>query len=274
MPLPFLIVRNAIRAIAAVAPPLAIPMAVRLFRTPPKTQPVEHTFTVEALGQKVGASSFGDGPAVILLHGWGGWPGQLDGFRRELLARGHRVVTLSPIGHGGAKPRRSSLIDFLESLNAVAAHIGEVHAVIGHSLGGVSTAVSVANGLPIKRLITIGSPARPHDFFNRFLDWLEFPARLRERAFAHVEKILHFAWSDLDVEAWGPKITIPLLAIHDSGDRDVVYDNALDVMKHVANARLITTRGLGHRRILDDPEVIRAAVDFATASDLAATQAS
>ena len=54
----------------------------------------------------------------------------------------------------------------------------------------------------------------------------------------------------------------PLLVIHDVDDREVPFATAEQWVNNSRDARLSRTTGLGHRRILRDPEVIAQAVAF------------
>jgi pimeloyl-ACP methyl ester carboxylesterase len=57
-------------------------------------------------------------------------------------------------------------------------------------------------------------------------------------------------------------LDIPGLIIHDRDDRDIPATHAQRLQDAWQNAQLIYTEGLGHNRILRDPAVIAAAVDF------------
>jgi hypothetical protein len=50
--------------------------------------------------------------------------------------------------------------------------------------------------------------------------------------------------------------------IHDRDDTQVPWKQGAALARHWPGARLLTTRGLGHGRILADDAVARAAVDF------------
>lgn len=268
-----LAIRQLLRLLSVVAPPLAAIAAARLFRTtPPRRLPVAPTtFTVEVAGQTVHAMvTEGTGPTIMLVHGWGGWPEQLDSIAAPLREQGYRLVTLSPIGHGRSTGRVSSLIEFWTSISAVAEKAGGVQAIVAHSIAGAAAAMSVVNGLTPRRLVMISAPSHPSRVFHRFLDWVGFSPRMKQRAFHRVEHDLQFAWQDLEVEVWGPKIGIPLLLIHDAADREIAYQESVDAAAIVSNAHLITTRGLGHRRILEDADVVRAVVGFVTEAYAAA----
>ena len=60
-------------------------------------------------------------------------------------------------------------------------------------------------------------------------------------------------------------IPVPALVIHAPDDREVSRDDARDFAGAGDHVRLYWARGLGHRRILADPEVVAEAVGFAAA---------
>ena len=54
---------------------------------------------------------------------------------------------------------------------------------------------------------------------------------------------------------------MPALVVHDRGDREVPFEHGETLARSWPGARLMVTEGLGHRRILRDPEVVRAVVE-------------
>ena len=55
---------------------------------------------------------------------------------------------------------------------------------------------------------------------------------------------------------------MPTLVVHDRGDRQTPYGDAVTLVEGLPDADLVTTEGLGHRRILRDPAVLRTVVAF------------
>jgi pimeloyl-ACP methyl ester carboxylesterase len=53
-----------------------------------------------------------------------------------------------------------------------------------------------------------------------------------------------------------------LLVVHDEDDRAVPFEGGYRLSRAWPGARFRATNGLGHARILRDPETVRAAVDF------------
>ena len=74
-------------------------------------------------GGEVVAEVWGEGPVVYLMHGWGGWRGQLGAFVEPLVATGHRLVAVDAPSHGDSDPgfmgrRRGTVMELMEALDA------------------------------------------------------------------------------------------------------------------------------------------------------------
>ena len=96
--------RGSLKVLEVVSPAAADRRALELWCTPPPSSARRRKDyrpspgTVVRLpvprGGNAVAEVWGDGPVVYLMHGWGGWRGQLGAFVAPLVAAGHRVVCL------------------------------------------------------------------------------------------------------------------------------------------------------------------------------------
>jgi pimeloyl-ACP methyl ester carboxylesterase len=57
-------------------------------------------------------------------------------------------------------------------------------------------------------------------------------------------------------------MTVPLLVFHDEDDPEVPKTDGEAIVRQWPGAKLVSTRGLGHKKIVHDPEVVRRAVEF------------
>src|SRR5262245_27033253 len=162
------LVRWAFPLLAQVSPGAAAGLADRLFFTAPRRRrsvPIDAFLAtgcpgeVRVQGTRVRTWSWGTGPAVMLVHGWGGVGGQFRAFVPALVDRGFSAVAFDAPGHGRSGGRLSSIVDMARALSAVAAKTPRVHAVIAHSLGGAATALALRDGLAAKRTVLVGAPA-------------------------------------------------------------------------------------------------------------------
>jgi pimeloyl-ACP methyl ester carboxylesterase len=81
---------------------------------------------------------------------------------------------------------------------------------------------------------------------------------------ARIERQLGVPWSALDVRSYAPDMRTPLLVVHDRDDAEVPWQDGAIIARGWPGAVMSTTGGLGHRRILRDPCVVRAATAFVT----------
>lgn len=267
------LLRPALAGLSAVAPALAAPVAERLFLAPPRYPRPEHEAatlasarsTIIEAGTPITAWTWGHGPAVLLVHGWGGRGAQLASFVPPLLANGYSVVTFDAPGHGGSPGRESSLVAFVAAIHAVSRALGPVAGVIAHSIGAAATACALRDGLRADAAVFLAPPADLTLHADIMLEALGFGRRARELMRERVERRLGVPWSTLDVASFAAQMRTPLLVIHDREDAEVPWQEGAIIAQAWPGATLSTTSGLGHRRIVRDREVVREAVDFVLA---------
>ncbi|XQM38419.1 AB hydrolase-1 domain-containing protein [Cupriavidus sp. H19C3] len=212
------------------------------------------------------------GPLVLLVHGWGGNAGQWHGVVAGLLAAGLRVVAFDALSHGASDAgahgvERSSIVELSRSLLAVAWHVGPVHAVISHSAGGPATALALREGLPVRAAALICPPADMSHACRALAFELGFSPAVCARMERDSARWLGMPWSALNVPDLGRTREVPpTLVIHDRDDKEVRWEDGAAIAGAWPGARLMTTQGLGHRRILLDADVIARIAAFAGAA--------
>jgi pimeloyl-ACP methyl ester carboxylesterase len=219
------------------------------------------------------AEAWGEGPITYLVHGWGGRRTQLAAFVEPLVAAGQRVVALDALGHGESGSgrlggRRTTLLEVAEALDAVVKVTGPAHAIIAHSGGGAATALAVQDGLPADRLVFIAPFGNPMPYLRHFARLLGLGRRGYAGLVRRLERLIDSDMAVLDAPtraaATEPGRLPPLLVIHDRNDREVSHADGRAYAESWPGATLLTTEGLGHRRLLTDPAVVDAAVEFVT----------
>jgi len=270
-PEPRPVLRTAGRVLSAVAPGVAARLAAKLFVTPPRHRRPEaesralaaaRPGVVAVGGRRIRTWSWGHGPGVLLVHGWGGRGGQLVPFVPPLLAQGLSVTAFDALGHGDSDGREATLPDLIASLRAVAAAHAPVHGLIAHSVGAAATARTLYEDLRIGAAVFVGPPADLVIASLAFADALGLTRRVRELMQRRIEQRVGLPWEAFDVTRLAGCQATPLLVIHDRGDAEVPWQQGAAIAQAWPGARLLTTDGLGHRRILRDDTVIAAAVSF------------
>lgn len=268
MPAPL---RLAFRTAGRLAPAVASLGAEALFFRPPRHQPREserralagaRRLSFTSAGETLPMWSFGEGPAIALVHGWGGRGGQLRSFIPALVARGFRVVTWDMPGHAASSPRFSTLPRFADALLAAEGVAGPFAGVVAHSLGGAATAIALSKGLGARAVVLVGSAAEPRKYFDSFLAALDLPASLRARIPGALEQKHGFSWDALSVPTLARGFTAKALVVHDTSDLEVPVAHGRVIAAAWPGGELLETEGLGHRKVLHAPEVVNHAAAF------------
>lgn len=264
-----------------VAPDQAARWAERIWFTLPRPRrstalPAGGTsFEVLSGGTVIRGASYGDGPVVYLVHGWGGRGAQLGAFVGPLVNRGFRVVTFDGPSHGDSDPgrfgaRSSTGTEMGQALDAVAARFGPAHAVVAHSMGAVATTLALRDGwLGTERLALVAPMVRVAPYLDAFQRMLGFGRRTRRRLEDRTSRRVGIPVDEFDLEAIGADVMpANVLVVHDRQDKETSYADSVGLTRTFPQAVLHTTDGLGHRRILDDDEVVRIVADFVGAPAL------
>ncbi len=206
--------------------------------------------------------AWGSGPTVLLVHGWEGRGSQMGAFVTPLTAAGYRVVTFDSPAHGESGGKLSSLPEMTNALQAAAQAAGPLHGLIAHSFGCAIAALAVRQGLHMERLVFVAPPADFGGFLLRTVHSFGLPDRVYDTLTQAIERRFHISWEAVRRVTMDAATEIPLLVAHDRGDPETSYEGGLQVHRAWPNSRLLTTDGLGHRRILRNRKVAEQAARF------------
>ena len=226
-------------------------------------------FEVASMGATVRGHVWGSGPVAYLVHGWGGNGAQLAAFVQPLLAEGYRVVLFDAPAHGDSEPgpagpRRTHGVEFGKALDAVFAEFGPAEVVIAHSRGAISTYLTLRFGwLSTRRLVLLAPMVSAEPLFDQFQRALGFGSRTRRAFDRHLDAFVGIPMAEFDATFQAAYVEpVPTLVVHDRGDRQTPWADAVRLVESLPDARLVSTDGLGHRRILKDAGVVREVTAF------------
>jgi pimeloyl-ACP methyl ester carboxylesterase len=218
-----------------------------------------------------------DWPLVVCLHGWGGRGTQWSHLAHALLAARHRVVVLDAPAHGASDGERASMPAFRNALLRVLDATGSPHALVGHSLGGLSVLAAIASRAnagvsPLPRAVSIGAPSSVDRPMTRFLNRHQGNAEVAAEMIAQLEQRWHFRWRELDTPTLAAQAArsggAALLVIHADDDEQVPAIEAQGLLNDWPGARRwVAPVGTGHVRILRDEAVIARIMHFIAAPD-------
>ena len=252
------------RAAVALGLPVADRLLERVWFTPwtvgrarPRPEGA-HPLDVPVGGAVLHGWELGDGPTVLLVHGWGGRSTDLAALGVRLVAAGHRVVAVDLPAHGASPGATTDLFELAAAVTAVGLRAGPLHGLVAHSLGSVAALLAVADGLAVPRVAVLAPPAA----LDRAVTRLARQAGLTSRAEARLRRRIEVrygadVWQRLDVVDTAPRIDADVLVVHDVDDREVPVGEGVRVARALRTDAVLTT-GLGHGRVLVDDGVAAA----------------
>jgi pimeloyl-ACP methyl ester carboxylesterase len=261
-------------------PRLAVRVALRLFGTPiplrwlkrpasrsPEWQveswPFENA-SVTVYSLTAGAHA----PLALLVHGWGGHAGQMLALAMTLAQQGLRPVLVDLPAHGASAGSTSNLPQFARAIEYVAARLAQqgfvLRVLAAHSLGANAAAFGVSRGLAAQRLVLLAPPASPREYMHYFAHVFGLSETTRAAMQRRVESREAVLMPQFEPESVGPRIRVPTLVVHDRSDRTNRFGDGQAFARAVNGAQLLATQGLGHRKILEDVQVLARVAMFAS----------
>lgn len=276
-------IRLALNGLSRVAPAAAARLAFELWRRPgplgavrPAERDVHEAAQVSAVehqGRRAVTYAWGDGQRpVLLVHGWNSRASRFADLVNALLDRGFSPVSYDAFGHGGTGGGAGTILDNQAVIEALADRYGPFEGVVAHSLGVPFALYAVREGVHVDRVVAISGVSDFGYLVDTFCAKLGLRPSLNQQLRRRIERSLF----DGDAGIWdrfsaGTSAGCDLLIVHDAVDYTVDRgQSGLLATGYGDRATLIETTGLGHSRILRDPEVIEAAVAFLGADPAAA----
>ncbi|GAB4282868.1 MAG: hypothetical protein Kow0080_36840 [Candidatus Promineifilaceae bacterium] len=206
----------------------------------------------------------GDGPAVLVVHGWESHTGRMVPLIKALLAHGCRIFALDAPGHGMSPQANTHLQDVGEAIRAMIEQHGPFHGIVAHSFGAAATAVMLSRHpeLMPDKLVFL-SPMRD---LAQHLDIFAAVAQLtparKERLQELVRQRLGLSFEDCSTVAAVRTFSRPGLVIHDQNDRLIPHAVGEEIARNWAGTRFVSTSHLGHRRGLSCQQVVSHITDY------------
>lgn len=209
----------------------------------------------------IAAWRLGEGPAVLLVHGWQDDHALWTRMIVALAERGRAVVALDLPAHGFSEGESCAASVAARALLETAAQLGPIDAVVAHSFGGPSSALAMTQGLPAARAVFIAVPVAMRRRWARLGAEWNVPEDIVARAKQAYEERDPVA-AAFDVRDAAKSMRARALFVHAIDDDQVPFDGAQEAADAWPGAELLLVDGLGHRLIAQDPEIVARVVDF------------
>lgn len=203
----------------------------------------------------------GSGPKVLLVHGWGGNASDMAAFVEPLVEAGNEVIIPDLPGHGESDGKMVSIANAAQTLLELQKHTGPFHALVAHSVGTAAAVHAMGAGLNVNRAVLIAPPARYMDYAKGFAKQLGLSGGEALEMINILRQLGHDVAS-VDSPTSARHLLQVALVLHSDDDRVVPVADGREIAAAWPTSRLVLLDGLGHRRILQAPEVVAQVLSF------------
>ncbi|RYZ21867.1 MAG: alpha/beta fold hydrolase [Chitinophagaceae bacterium] len=268
-------VRNKLRLLHLLSPKAAAASAFRLFTTP------QHRNTKEITGIFLQAEQldfdfrefrirgyrWGAGAArtALILHGFESSIVNFGQYVQPLLDRGFCVLGFDAPAHGRSNGEQMNVQIYMQFIEAIRDRFGPVTRFMGHSLGGLSLCLALEEqgGYEGARAVLIAPATETRTAIDYYFRFLRLPASMRPAFDALITERSGHPPEWFSVARVLPALQLPILWIHDQDDDLTPLSDAEPVRRQaLPHVHFYITKGLGHRRIYRDPNVVERVVNF------------
>jgi pimeloyl-ACP methyl ester carboxylesterase len=212
--------------------------------------------------QSIPVYFWGRGPLVVCLHGWGGSGTQFRAMIPRLVAAGYRVAVFDAPAHGYNEGTTSNVLEIAQCLMAIERQFGAVDTLIAHSFGGMATLTAAWQGFNPRRMVLVAPGLDVGELFESFCETLDLDEPVKEAFRRRVGTAMATAlrepdaWACLSSGSLLPFASESGFLVYDEHDEEVSVDTFRRYQRGWRGADVLTTRDLGHYRILKDSTVI------------------
>jgi pimeloyl-ACP methyl ester carboxylesterase len=196
--------------------------------------------------------SWGEGPAIVLIHGWGGRGAQLAPLALHLAQAGFRAVVPDVAGHGDSPVNEARWEWFIRDIAEVVAEVGSARALVGHSAGALAMMASRRlRGVHAERYVCISAPHHPYPPLEAIRRRLNPGEGVLEAYRAYLARQFECSWSDLETGFAWRGAGRDLLLCYDSHDKYLRSTDAEQIRSSCPQCSLMRTEQFGHTGILN-----------------------
>lgn len=218
---------------------------------------------VKATGKYIHITEIGEGPAVILSHGWASEKKQLTSFVPKLLEAGFSVILYDQPAHGKSTSISTNIFDFIHAMESIIRYKKDVHAIVAHSMSTVAAVFNLHLFQWIKKGVLIAPICDYEEELKKWFYKIGLPETVMSDVVKYLEERHH-----LKLDAINPKNVAPylnaaeVLLVHDINDRHTPFKGSERLNLLLPKSQIKKTQKLGHAKILHNEEVITDIIDF------------
>lgn len=215
-------------------------------------------FQFHVHGKAIQGWQWGRGPGILFVHGWNSRGIHFSRFFKTLMDNGYRIVTYDAPAHGESQGRQTNFFEMTDTVAAFfkQAMVPDIKGIVAHSLGAAAVINHLADRETDIETVLLAPALQPGKLLRRAFRQHGIPRPVSEKLITDLERQYGYSLLRHSPHRLARRITSRVLVIHDRDDRTTPYAESRKVSEDSNQMVLHTTTGLGHKRLLNDPEIV------------------
>ena len=196
----------------------------------------------------------GQGPGIILSHGWSGSASQMFPLMAKIANAGFQAIAYDQLGHGRSARDDANLFLFIKTKQCVLAHIEaerEIKAIVSHSMAAPAALHALTKPYP---LLLIAPAFRFVESMFEKIEQSGVRKKLLTDTLNHLEQKYKMQIDKIDPVLKLGRYANLVHILHDENDRYIPISDSIAVVEQYPEIPLTRTRNLGHSRIINSDE--------------------
>ncbi len=219
-----------------------------------------YAFEFESHGRKIEARYWGDGPGVLMVHGWDGRGSQFHRLVAPIVAAGYRAIAFDAPAHGESDGLETNYFEYTDAVrHLLRGDAGmPVEKIIAHSFGASASINAIDKEGVTPDLLLIAPALHLEEFLHESFQHHGIPFALFRDVIGHLEAAYGYDFHRDDPKRLIRRLAMPLVILHDELDRTVPIEHSQAEAENNPWISLQPTHDLGHTRILKSDTAIAA----------------
>jgi pimeloyl-ACP methyl ester carboxylesterase len=221
-------------------------------------------FDIQAHDKQIRAWQWGEGPGVLLVHGWNGRGIQFQRYIAPLVQAGYAAIALDGPAHGASQGRSTSYFEFSDTVRAfLRPERGlNICGIVAHSFGAAAVINSLAHEGLCLRVVLLAPALKLRELILHAFNQHGIPPVVYETMIAQYEERFGYRLVRDNPHRLLKDLGSQVLVIHDQDDRIIAHQDSLTLCQRFSHLTLYTTHGLGHRGVMTDSRVVQRVIEY------------
>ncbi len=215
-------------------------------------------FRLRVHGKAIQCWKWGHGPGILFVHGWNGRGVHFRHFFEDFINAGYAVIAYDAPAHGESDGQDTSyfeLTDVVRSFLDPSLSL-DVQGIIAHSLGASAVINCLSKEKPSIDTVLIAPALKLRELLFNTFDSQGLPRIVYQTMIGELEAHYGYNLNEDNPFTLLDNISSNIFIVHDKDDSTTPYMDSKIIAEKLNHIELLTTEGLGHKKILRDKTVI------------------